>query len=444
MIDIELIRKTPELVKDAMKKRGADIDIDYLLDVDRRRLETLRATEELHAEQNRISDEIAKYSRGELPVPIEKFKKSKELKDRVGHKEFELKTLDEELTALLYKIPNIPFPEVPVGPDESANVVLREVGEKSKLETPKDYIALGESLDLIDTERAAKVSGARFGYLKHEAPLLEFALVHFVLMRLSDIKWIKRVVEKAGLDVAVKLFTPLVPPVMIRPDIFRAMGKLDPGQEDERYYLPKDDLYLIGSAEHTTGAMHMNETFEEEKLPHRYIAFSTSFRREAGSYGKDTRGIIRVHQFDKLEMFSFTLPGKSKDEHDLFLAIQEALMQELKLPYRVMLIATGDMVSTDAKQYDIETWLPGSGAYRETHSTSNSTDYQSRRLNVKYRNQDGKTVLVHTVNGTAFAIGRAIIAILENYQDEDGSVRIPEVLQTYMGGIEKISPTDNA
>ena len=201
-----------------------------------------------------------------------------------------------------------------------------------------------------------------------------------------------------------------------------------------RYYLPKDDLYLVGSAEHTTGAMHMGEILEEEKLPHRHIAFSTCFRREAGSYGKDTRGIIRVHQFDKLEMFSFAHPDNSRSEHDLFLAIQEALLQELKLAYRVVLICTGDMVSTDAKQYDIEVWLPGSRTYRETHSTSNSTDYQARRLNVKYRDESGKTKLVHTVNGTAFAIGRALIAILENYQDKDGGVTVPEALRPYMSG----------
>ena len=406
-------------------------------EVDEKWRKLQRELDDMRAEHNAASDLIAKLVDDARKSAIEE---SKESKDRIGHKEFELKAVEDEFMGLMYKIPNIPFNEVPEGKDESDNQVLREVGKKPEIASPKDYIQLGESLELIDTERAAKVSGARFGYLKNEAPLLEFAIVQMVLARLTDAEWLREVIKEAGLDVAVKPFIPLVPPVMIRPEAFRAMGKLDPGQEEERYYLPKDDLYLIGSAEHTTGAMHMGEILEEEKLPLRYIAFSTSFRREAGSYGKDTRGIIRVHQFDKLEMFSFAHPDQSRAEHDLFLAIQEAMLQELKIPYRVMLISTGDMVPTDAKQYDIECWLVGSGSYRETHSTSNSTDYQARRLNVKFREKDGGTRLVHTINGTAFAIGRIIIAIIENYQDKDGGVKVPEALRPYMPkALERIS-----
>ena len=348
-----------------------------------------------------------------------------------------MKALEEEFDSLMYKIPNVPDPDVPIGKDERENKVLREKGEKPVFSfTPRDYVEIGEKLDLIDTERAAKVSGTRFGYLKHEAPLLEFALVQLVLSRLSNAAWIEQVIKHHKLSVAPKPFIPLVPPVMIRPEVFRAMGKLDPGQEEDRYFLPKDNLYLVGSAEHTTGAMHMNEVLEEEKLPHRHIAFSTCFRREAGSYGKDTRGILRVHQFDKLEMFSFCHPDASQAEHEFFLAVQEQLCDELKLHYRVMLICTGDMVWTDAKQFDIETWLPGQnngmGEYRETHSTSNTRDFQARRLNAKFRDAKGNTHLMHTVNGTAFAIGRILIAILENYQQANGSVKIPEVLQSYV------------
>jgi len=285
------------------------------------------------------------------------------------------------------------------------------------------------------------VSGSRFGYLKHEAPLLEFALVQFVFSRLMNEEFIARVIAGKNLSLSPKPFIPLIPPVMIRPEAFRAMGRLDPGQEEERYFLPKDNLYLVGSAEHTTGPMHMEEIFEEAALPHRHVAFSTCFRREAGSYGKDTRGILRVHQFDKIELFSFSNPHTSNDEHELLLGIQEELMKELKIPYRVIFVCTGDMGWPDAKQYDIEAWFPGQGEYRETHSASNTTDFQARRLGIKYRKSaDGKTELLHMLNATGIAIGRTLIAILENYQQKDGSVKVPSVLLPYMHGITEMKP----
>lgn len=423
-----------------MRDRNAAVDIDYVIEADEKRRRQIQVVDEARAKQNKISEQISKLTGEERDTLIQE---SKTIKMRLPDLEFELKAIEEECSSLMYKIPNIPDADVPVGKDEHDNVVLREVGDKREFSfTPCDYIEIGEGLDLIDTARAAKVSGSRFGYLKHEAPLVEFALVQMVFSRLSDSKWIDGVIKTMNSPISAKPFIPLVPPVMIRPHVFRAMGKLDPGQEEDRYYLPKDDLYLIGSGEHTTGAMHKDEVLEEEKLPHRHIAFSTCFRREAGSYGKDTRGILRVHQFDKLEMFSFAHPDASQQEHEFFLAIQESLMQELNLPYRVMLISTGDMCWTDAKQYDIETWLPGQnngkGEYRETHSTSNTRDFQARRLQAKFRDTEGKTHLMHTINGTAFAIGRMLIAILENYQQEDGSVRVPAVLQPYMGGIKEI------
>ncbi len=440
MLDIKFIREYPEKLKEALAKRYVDFDVAHLLATDASWRNKVQEVDGIRQHQNELSEKISLLKGSEKKAFIEE---SRALKEKLGHWESELNTLDKELQSLLYQLPNIPAEDVPVAKDESGNVVLREVGSKPKFSfTPRDYVVLGEKLDLIDTARAAKVSGARFGYLKHEAPLLEFALVQFVFSRLINIEWLRGVIEKAGIIISPKTYIPLVPPVMIRPGVFRAMGKLDFGQEEERYHLPKDDLYLVGSAEHTTGAMHMDEVLPEEKLPHRHIAFSTSFRREAGSYGKDTRGIFRVHQFDKLEMFSFAHPEKSQDEHDFFLAVQEAMMQELALPYRVMLICTGDMVWTDAKQYDIETWLPGQnggkGEYRETHSASNSTDFQARRLHARFRDNKGIPRLLHTINGTAFAIGRTLIAILENYQREDGSVEIPQVLVPYMSGIKEI------
>ena len=440
MLDIKFIRENPDVIKQSVAKRHGNVDVDYLLEVDEKRRAKIVEVESMRKEHNLMSERIPQIQGDDKKSAIGS---SKDLKAKIVSAEFELAAVEEEFLALMYKLPNVPDGDVPLGKDDTENVVLQEKGQKPDFGfKAKDYVDIGEKLDLIDTERAAKVSGARFGYLKREAALLEFALVQLVLSRLSNEEWIRSVVENYNLDVAVKAFIPLVPPVMIRPEVFRAMGKLDPGQEDERYFLPKDNLYLIGSAEHTTGAMYMNETLDEEQLPHRHIAFSTCFRREAGSYGKDTRGILRVHQFDKLEMFSVAHPETSKQEHEFFCAIQQSLMDELRIPYRVMLICTGDMVWTDSKQFDIETWLPGQndgkGEYRETHSTSNTRDFQARRLNAKFRDKEGNSHIANTFNGTAFAIGRIIIGILENYQQEDGSVRVHDVLQSFMGGMKEI------
>jgi seryl-tRNA synthetase len=325
------------------------------------------------------------------------------------------------LNELLYQVPNLPFDDVPVGKDETENVVLREWGKKPEFNFKfKDYLILAENLDLIDVKRAAKTSGTRFGFLKREAAILEFALINFVFDMLVP-----------------EGFIPVVPPVMIKPEPFRGMGYLERGAE-EVYFIPKDNLYLIGTAEQIIGPMHMDEIFKEEDLPKRYIGFSSCFRREAGSYGKDTRGIFRVHQFDKVEMFSFCKPEDSIREHHFFLSLEEKLMQSLKIPYRVVQMCTGDLGDPAAAKYDIEAWIPSQGRYRETHSTSNCTDFQARRLNIKYRDKKTRKLkFVHTINGTAFAIGRTIIAIFENYQQKDGTILIPEVLQKYTG-FEKI------
>jgi seryl-tRNA synthetase len=329
--------------------------------------------------------------------------------------EDEIDELEKNLEEKLSLVPNLKSPDVPLGKDESENVVLRTWGEIPKFDfPPKDHVELGEIYDLIDTHRAGKIAGSRFYYLKNEAVLLEFALINFAYDLLL----------KEG-------FIPIIPPVFIKEEYYRGMGRLNSLQREERYYLPQDDLYLVGSAEHTIGPYFANEILDEKDLPKRFLGFSTCFRREAGSYGKDVRGILRTHQFDKVEMFSFTLPEESEKEHEFLLSLQEKIMQELKLPYRVVLICSGDLGFTDYKQYDIETWLPGQNKYRETHSCSNTTDFQARGINARVRRKNGKIEYLHMLNATAIAIGRIIIAILENYQRKD-YIEVPEVLRKYL------------
>jgi len=418
MLDIRFIREHPDRVKTGLQKKGVEFDVDHLLAVDEKRRAKIKAVDDLRAKHNAVSDEFAKIAGS---VKDEKVAEVKEMKAKLGDLEFELKALEEEFGQLMRRIPNLPLPDVPAGGEE-ANQVIREVGEKPELGfKPRDYLEISETLDLIDIERAAKVAGSRFGYLKREAALLEFALVRYAFDTLLP-----------------EGFIPIVPPVMLRPELFGGIGRIPPGQEEERYFIPSDNLYLAGSAEHTLAPMHADEVLDEGVFPLRYLGFSTCFRREAGSYGKDTRGILRVHQFDKAEMYSFVTAEDEEQELERLVGWQERLMQGLGLPYRVVLIASGDMGWPEAKLYDIETWLPGEGAYRETHSASTTTDFQTRGVNTRYRRKDGSVVLAHSLNATAFAIGRTIIAILENYQQADGAVKIPDALKAYMHGITEI------
>jgi len=402
MLDIKLIREKTDYVKKGLKKKGFDSSIlDKILEMDERWRNVLREIEELrHRQKSFGKDDV---------------EKSKDLKNKIKEKEKILADLEPQINNLISELPNLPFDDVPLGKDERDNKVIREWGEKPKFSgfQPKDYLEIAENLDWIDVRRAAKVAGSRFGYLKKEAALLEFALV------------------KLAFDVLLpEGFIPVIPPVMIKPEIYRGMGRLSESQKEERYYLMADNLYLVGSSEHTLGPMHYDEIFNENDLPRRYVRFSTCFRREAGSYGKDTKGILRVHQFDKVEMFSFTKPEDSESEHQFMVSLQEKIMQKIGLTYRVVEICTGDMGFTDARQYDIETWFPFQNKYRETHSCSNTTDFQARGINCRYRREsDKKTEFVHMLNGTAIALGRTIIAIIENYQQKDGSVKIPEILK---------------
>ncbi len=426
MLDVNLLRTNSEEIKKKLATKNVNPKlVDDFLALDAKWRTAVQNTEVLRAELNKLSKE-------------RKIEEAKLVKTKIKELEEGMAELETKRVAALKALPNPPLPDVPVG-DESKSVVLREVGEKPKFNFPvKNYIDLGQTLYIIDTERAGKVSGSRFGYLKGAGAMLEFGLIQMVVDFVTNEKNIAKLIKEQKLSIKPSAFVPVIPPVLIKPESMQAMGYVERGG-DEIYFLEKDQLYLVGTSEQSIGPMHMNETLDGEKLPVRYLGFSTCFRREAGSYGKDTKGILRVHQFDKLEMFTICAPENSGEEHKLLLAIEEKLMQMLELPYHVLHIATGDLGDPAAAKYDIEAWLPGQrdgqGEYRETHSTSNTTDYQSRRLNIKYKktnDQQPTTGFAHMLNGTAFAIGRIIIAILENYQTEKGTVKIPKTLQKHI------------
>ena len=413
MIDIKDLLKNPEKYKNALRDRGyEDLSIiDEIIEIKNRINLLIKKRDDLRAFINKTSE--TKPDEETIKILREKKEEIKKIEDEIDSLQ---KILDEKLDL----IPNVPAPDVPRGKDENDNVILRTWGEIPQFNfNPKDHVDLGKEYDLIDTEKAGLVAGSRFYYLKNEAVLLEIALIKFVFDTLLPYG-----------------FIPIIPPYFIKEKYYRGMGRITGADREERYYLEKDELFLIGSAEHTIGPYHAEEILEEDELPKRYLGFSPCFRREAGSYGKDVRGILRTHQFEKIEMFSFTLPEKSEEEHQFLLSLEEKIMQLLKIPYRVMFICTGDMGRTDYKQYDIEAWLPGQGKYRETHSCSNTTDYQARGINARFRRKNGKVEYLHMLNATALAIGRAIIAILENYQRKN-YIGIPEVLVPYLG-FEKI------
>ncbi len=405
MLDLKFIRDNLEQVKANCERRGCKVSVDEVVTLDDQRLSLLQKIEDLRAERNRIakSGEANRELGGEIKLKL------KEL-------EPQLKEVEAEFEKVLKSIPNLSADDVPVGKDDSENVAIRQVGEPTIFGfEPKDHIALGENLGLIDVVRAGKVSGPRFGYFKNEAVLLEFALVDYTFKKLLP-----------------KNFIPVVPPVMVKKEMEEGMGYSEFGGWENVYVFEKDGLVFVSSSEHSVIPMHAGEVFKESELPRRYLNFSTCFRRESGAYGKDTRGIFRVHQFDKLEMNAYSLPEKSDEEFKFLLSCQEELVSGLGLPYRVMTACTGDLPQPNRRMYDIEAWFPGQGRYREITSCSNCTDYQTRRLNIKF-NRGGKKEYVHALNATALAIGRTIIAILENYQQADGSVVVPKVLQEYVG-----------
>lgn len=435
MLDIKFIRENKGIVQEGAKKKRVEIDIDKLISLDDERLSQLKEVEELRSEVNRVSNDIARNQDSALKIQL--IEEMRIVKDEIKVKEEKLKQTISEWQGIMLKIPNIPSVDTPIGEDESGNQVVRSWGEKPQFSfTPKEHYELGKDLKIIDTETAGEVSGARFAYIKGDLVLLQFALIQMCLEILTNEESLKKIAEEASVPNLASVFIPVIPPVFVRPLVQVKMARyMSP---EEHYVFPNDDLMLIGSAEHTLGAMHMNKIFEEDELPIRYAGYSTAFRREAGAAGKDTNGILRQHQFDKLEMEVFSLPENSMQEQNFLVAIQEHILKTLNLHYQVVAVCTGDMGFPDSRQIDIETWMPGQNVYRETHSADSTGGFQSRRLNTRVRRSDGKIEPVHMNDATVVAIGRTLIAILENYQQEDGSVKIPEALKKYLGGKEFI------
>lgn len=435
MLDIQFIRYNPELVKEKSQQKNIDVDatVDSILEI---RPKLAKALEEMRILQQE-SNELARQAKGKKPA-AEQIVKGRQLKDQIRDKNAKTNKLNEEYDRLLRKIPNMPLDDVPVGKSEEDNVVAKTVGEPIKFDfEPKSHWQIGEAKDWIDKERAAKVSGARFAYIKGNLARLQFAIINFVLDAAVDSQLLQKLIDENKLKISNKPFTPVLPPAMLKTAVFEAMDRLDPA--DDRYKVGEkdDDLWLQGSAEHTLGPMYKNEILQGDDLPIRLIGYSSSFRREAGSYGKDTEGIIRMHQFDKLEMEVFSTAATGLEEHKLLIAIQEYLVQQLKLSYQVIQKCTADIGKPNARGIDIDSWFPSQGKYRETHTADYMTDYQARRLQSRVKTKKGNELL-HTNDATAFALGRTMAAIIENYQDKDGNVTVPEVLQPYMQGRKTI------
>jgi seryl-tRNA synthetase len=431
MLDIQFIRENPKLVEEKSAQKNVKVDISKLLELDESRRDLLVKVENLRAERNRLNAEI----KGK-PTD-EQIKSSNQHKEELSGFETNLKTVDQEYQKLIRKVPNMPKDDVPVGATEAENVVVKTWGEQKKFDyKPKTHWEIAEPRGLIDKERAAKVSGSRFAYLKGGIARLQFALIQYVMDTLGDETIIAKLISENNLNLVPKPFIPVIPPTMLKTDIYEATGRLK--AEETTYKLADDDLWMIASGEHSVCSMYYNEIIDEADLPIRYLAYNTNYRREAGTYGKDTNGIIRLHQFDKLEMEVFSTPETSLDEHLLLVAVQEYLVQQLGLHYQLILKCTADIGDPNARGVDIDTWLPGEGAYKETHTADLMTDYQARDLKTRVRRKAGEVEFLHTNDATAFALGRILAAIIENYQTEDGHIEVPSVLKSYFGSRELI------
>jgi seryl-tRNA synthetase len=409
MLDPRLLRESPESIAEALRRRGSDIDLQALIELDQNRRAALSESEELRAKQKDAGKEIANLEGEKKRAAIDQVSELATAQKTAAARADEL---DNAFELAWLDVPNLVDPTAADGFTEDDAVEISRHGDASFEGT--SHAELGERLDIIDTARAAKVSGSRFGYLKGKGALLELALVRWAMDHLHD----------SG-------FTPMIPPVLVREHALEGTGFF-PEAREQVYEIPKDELFLVGTSEVPLAAYHGDEIFDPEQLPIRYAGFSTCFRREAGTYGKDTAGIFRVHQFDKVEMFVFIDPEESREEHERLLALEEALVRQLEVPYRVVNIAAGDLGASAAKKYDIEAWFPGEQAFREITSCSNTTDYQARRLKIRFR-AENRNQIVHTLNGTACAVGRTILALIENHQQPDGSVVIPEALRPYTG-----------
>ncbi|MDA7543781.1 serine--tRNA ligase [Candidatus Actinomarina sp.] len=416
MLDQQILRNNLDALKDNLERRGLNIDVDFLVQQDEKKRAIKFEAEKARSEQKNIGKEI---SQSEGTKKEELLKKASLLSENVKLLNEKYETEEKLFLEQWIKIPNLVDETSPTGATDQDNKEIKKVGEIKEIENIKNHLEIGESLNLIDVEKAAEVSGSRFSYIFGDLVKIELNLVSWVLEKLSS-----------------KEFTPTVPPVLVREEALFGTGFF-PDDAEQVYEIPKDDLFLVGTSEVPLAALHANEILDLETLPVRYAGFSTCFRREAGTYGKDTTGIFRVHQFDKVEMFSFCNPEKSKDEHEYLLSIEEEILQELEIPYRVVDVCTGDLGASAAKKYDIEAWIPSQQSYREVTSCSNTTDFQARRLNIRTK-IDGNTTTMHTLNGTALAVGRILIALIENNQKTDGSVEFSDSLAKILG-VKKLS-----
>lgn len=428
MLDIKFIRENPEMVEQNARSKGYEVSIGQLLEADSKRRDLQQKADSVRAERNQHTAGM----KGSKPSPAD-IAKGKELKEELAKIETKLTSSDTEFDKLIKQVPNMADESVPVGASEEDNVVVKNVGDLPEFDfAPKSHWEIAEKRDWIDKERAAKVAGSRFAYIKGDLVMLQFAIVQYVLGTLVDETKLQSIAEKAGLNISTKPFVPVLPPYMLRTELYEAMDRLEP--RDDRYKIEHEDVWLQGSAEHVLGSMHSDEIIDQSQLPVRYVGYATSFRREAGSYGKDTEGIFRMHQFDKLEMESLTTAASGLDEHLFMVAIQEHFLGELELPYHVVQKCTADIGKPNSRGVDMDVWLPAQEQYRETHTADYMTDYQARRLNTRTRLDSNETELVHTNDATAFALGRIMIAIIENNQTKDGQVRVPAVLQPYLAG----------
>jgi seryl-tRNA synthetase len=424
MIDIKALRENPDLMKENIILRNLDpekYNVDYILELDSKRRELQKELDNLRSLRNKISQEIGKKVGQEKENLI---KEAKEIKEKIEKIEEEFKNIEKELYQRLWQLPNFLSPKAPRGKDENDNIEIKRWGEIKKFNfTPKDHLDLGIMNDLLDFERGSKVTGSNFYYLKNEAVILEFALMQMVIDTL--------------VPEGFKIF---ITPDLAKMEIIDGIGFQPRGPEAQIYRIENFDLGLIATAEITLGGYHKDEILDELDLPLKYLGFSHCFRTEAGAYGRYNRGLYRVHQFSKAEIFIICRPEDSEDMHEYILGLEEKIFQKLEIPYRVLDICSGDLGAPAARKFDIEAWMPGRGDFGEVTSCSNCTDYQARRLNIRFRRVTGEVEYVHMLNGTAIAISRALIAIFENYQQEDGSILIPKALQPYTLGIKEIKP----
>jgi seryl-tRNA synthetase len=411
MLDPAILKDNLEVLESNISRRNLDIDVNHLISLNEERKSLRFNAEQKRSQQKELGKQIANADENEKEDLLNK---ASELSNEVKLLFEQVDKKDEEFQNLWVKIPNLISKTSPDGKSDEDNLEIKKVGNVKEIPNPKDHLEIASKLNLIDVEKASEVSGSRFAYLFGDLVKIEFSLVSWALNKLSE-----------------KGFTPTVPPVLVRENALYGTGFF-PDDAEQVYEIPNDDLYLVGTSEVPLAALHTNEIINMEDLPIRYAGFSTCFRREAGTYGKDTTGIFRVHQFDKVEMFSFCNPEKSEEEHEFILSVEEELLQSLEIPYRVVDVCAGDLGASAAKKYDIEAWIPSQNTYREVTSCSNTTSFQARRLNIRAKS-DGETSILHTLNGTAIAVGRILIALIENNQTEDGEVVFSENVANILG-----------